>query len=499
VGPRYHAGVTPLNICLVGSELAPFAKTGGLADVCAALSDYLHRCGHDVRAFLPLYPRVRDVGLELLPMKAAQNAPLSIGPWDATYSLYGAELPETGQPVLFIDCPHLFDRESLYTSDPDEHLRFLFFSRAVLECCQRLAFKPDIVHVNDWQTAFIPLFLKSLYRWDSLFAATKTVLTIHNIGYQGRFSAEALNDTGLADSAELLHQDDLGDGVVNSLKTGILYADAITTVSETYAAEIQTESYGLGLEGLLRERRSSLFGIVNGVDYRSWEPASDPHIACRYSRDDLSGKEENKRALLADMGLPYEPGVPVVGIVSRLVGQKGFELCFDVLPKLLDRWRFQVVALGSGERRVVEFFEALQRRFPTRVSFYHGYSNELAHRIEAGADMFLMPSRYEPCGLNQMYSLRYGTLPIVRRTGGLADTVRMFEPAPAASDVRGNGFVFDHFSGEGLLWALELALRTYDDQDVWRQLMRNAMAEDFSWDRQGPHYVELYRRLSGVV
>jgi starch synthase len=300
-----------------------------------------------------------------------------------------------------------------------------------------------------------------------------------------------LPDLGLAASGHFLYQEDLAAGRMNCLKTGILYAGVLTTVSRTHAQEIQTERYGMGLQSLLRARSDRLFGITNGIDYEEWNPAADPLLPHPYSATDLAGKAVNKRHLLDGLGLSAAEGVPLAGVVSRLIPQKGFDLCFDVLPELLSRRPLCLAVLGTGERRYEEFFAGLARAFRGRVGFYRGYSERLAHLVEAGSDLFLMPSLYEPCGLNQMYSQRYGTLPVVRRTGGLADTVEPFDPASG----RGSGFVFEHFTPEGLRWAMELALDTYRQRETWLSLVQSAMSRDFSWDTQVERYVALYRAL----
>lgn len=489
--------MTALKIAMVASEMAPFAKTGGLADVTSALSAALHRAGHDCRVFIPLYRRIRESGVPLTPVDFVRDATLQIGPWSLSWSLVTTTAPETRgtdapQPIYFIDCPALFDREDIYTSDADEHVRFLGLQRAAIESCQRMGFGPDVFHLNDWQTGLIPLMLELTYGWDELFRHTRTVLTIHNIGYQGTFASDILPDTGLQAHPGRFYHQDLERGVVNFLKTGILYADAITTVSETYAREIQTERYGAGLHPLLRERRDHLVGIVNGVDYETWNPETDPQIPHHYTRDDLSGKAQNKRVLVESMGLPFRERTPLFGVVSRLAYQKGFDLFFDTLPSFLGANDAQLVVLGSGEPKYAGFFTRLQQTFPTQVSFYNGYSDKLAHLVEAGADLFLMPSRYEPCGLNQMYSLRYGTIPIVRKTGGLADTVELFNKVTG----EGTGVVFDHFSTDAFRWSLAYALDLYHDEDAWRTVTRNAMARDFSWGRQSERYAALFRHVA---
>ncbi|MGH9337917.1 MAG: glycogen synthase, partial [Vicinamibacteria bacterium] len=343
----------------------------------------------------------------------------------------------------FVDCPDFYARESLYTNDADEPLRFLFFSKAAFEICQRMGFSPDVLHANDWQTALVPLLRKTLYSWDRLFHRSRSLLTIHNVAYQGDFSARVLDAVGVADRTSF-DAADLREGRVNFLKTGILHADRLTTVSPTYAREIQTEAQGYGLDPFLRKRASDLTGILNGVDYDEWDPSKDRFIPARYSLRSLHRKKKNKEALLTKLGLDFSEAVPLVGMVTRLSYQKGIESLHHSLPAVLAKERLQLVVLGTGEARYESFFESLQARFPDRVRFYRGFHEELAHWIEAGADLFLMPSRYEPCGLNQMYSLRYGTVPIVRKTGGLADSVRPFEP----SSGEGTGIVFEHLHPE---------------------------------------------------
>jgi starch synthase len=364
--------------------------------------------------------------------------------------------------------------------------------RAALEACQHMGFSPDVIHCNDWQSALLPLTMEVRYAWDQLFRRTRTLLAIHNLNYQGTFRADSLVDTGLADAAHLFHQDQLSAGRINFLLHGLLYANGICTVSPTYAHEIQGEEHGAGLDPFLRTRSSTVVGILNGVDYDEWSPEIDRHIPHRFSARDRSGKARCKEALCARMQLPHVAGVPVIGIVSRLAGQKGFALLDGVMAGLLLRRGFQLVVLGSGERRFEAMFAQLATAFPRQVAFHRGFSNELAHLIEAGADMFLMPSVYEPCGLNQMYSLRYGTVPIVHRTGGLADTVEPWNPATGT----GTGIVFEHHTATGLQWAIEAALAAYRDRAGWQRLIDNGMAKDFSWDVQGKLYEELYRRLT---
>jgi len=485
----------PIKICLASSEFAPLAKTGGLADVCAGLSAYLNRDGHDVRVLMPLYRIVRDSGLTFVPVENLQNMPIRMGPHTVSYSIDSAQLPDSSLRINFLRCPELYDRDSIYAPGEYEHLQFILLSRAAIEMCQRMGFAPDIFHAHDWHTALIPLYLKTVYAWDRLFAKTRSVVTIHNIGFQGIFGADILNDLELNGGERELHQDDLAAGRINFLKTAVLHADLITTVSPTYAHEIQGDEHGMGLQDLLRKRRSTLIGILNGVDYDDWDPRHDTLIPHPYSSEALEGKYKNKIELTAELGLTAGDDVPLIGIVSRLTGQKGIELIQNVLPRLLLSRRFAVAVLGSGEERFEWFFTLLQRRFRDRVCYYDGYNNKLAHWIEAGSDIFLMPSHFEPCGLNQMYSLRYGTVPIVRETGGLADTVELYNPKTK----EGTGIVFRDYNAEGLNWAINQALDLYQDKKTWRRIVENGMSKDFSWDRQGAIYVELFRRLSGAT
>ncbi len=478
----------PVRVAFLSSEVAPFAKSGGLADVGLSLPKALSKLGHEPRVFMPLYASVDRERHGLRPLGAGL-IDLRISGQTIPFQILTAELPGTGAPIYFVDCPRFYGRPSLYTNDADEPLRFLYFSRAVFEICQRLGFSPEILHANDWQTALVPLLKKTLYSWDRLFQRSRTLLTIHNIGYQGIAPAgvvEAIGvDRGLFDPV------DLREGRVGFLKTGILHADRLNTVSPTYALEIQTEAQGYGLDPFLRRRARDLTGILNGVDYDEWDPSTDRFIPFRYSARSLHRKKKNKEALLGRLGLRYSETVPLVGMVSRLSYQKGIELLFDSLPAVLGRTAMQLVVLGTGEAKYERFFADLEKRFPDAVRFAGAFHEELAHWIEAGADLFLMPSRYEPCGLNQMYSLRYGTVPIVRKTGGLADSVRPFDPASG----EGTGIVFDHFNAAAAVWALETAIRLFHDREIFRGLVLNGMSEDFSWNRQAERYLAIYREL----
>jgi starch synthase len=482
----------PLRICFIASELYPLAKTGGLADVAAALPRYLHGQGHDVRIFMPMYSSIGMAALNANPVHNVQNVELRLGAHTYWFSLLETRAPGSSVPVFLVHCPAAYDRPAIYTTNPDEHLRFLVLQRAALESCQRFAFAPDIVHCNDWHTGLVPMMLKSVYAWDRLFQRTRSVMSIHNIGYQGVFSANVSYDIG-GDVRHLMDPVTTARGEMNWLREGIRHADCVTTVSPTYAKEICTPEGGHGLDGVLRARPAGVIGILNGVDYSEWDPATDRYLKHHYTREDLTGKAANKASLLDWMNLPAPAGTPLMGIISRMTSQKGFDLLFDTLPETLSMRDLCLVALGSGEWRYEQFFTQLQQRFADRVVFHRGYHDELAHLIEAASDMFLMPSMYEPCGLNQMYSLKYGAVPIVRHTGGLADSVRMWNPQTR----EGTGIVFNDFDTGGVRWAIDTALDLYKDQDAWRQIVRNGMAQDYSWQQQGRKYVQMYEALLG--
>jgi starch synthase len=484
----------PLKIFFATSELAPLAKTGGLADVSYALTAFFQATGHDVRVLMPLYESIDRTKLDLQPVagqaQGLDDLQLKIGEETYTYAIRAAQLPDGGPEVCLLDCPRVFRGEQLYGGE-DEHVRFLLLSLASIEMCRAMGFAPDIFHCNDWHTALVPLYLKTRYASDPLFAATRSVLTIHNIGYQGVFGSDVITLAGLEAYADWFDGLDREQGRVNFLKNGVMHADLLTTVSPTYAREILSPEYGMGLEWHLNYRRGALKGILNGVDYREWNPEDDSLIPHRYSSRRMQGKEDNKRALAEEMGIDYRFEVPMAGIISRLTHQKGLELVQAVVPDLMREREFTLAVLGSGDEQYVQFFHWLRNEFPGRVGFHDGYSNQLAHRIEAGADLFLMPSRYEPCGLNQMYSLRYGTVPVVRATGGLADSVQHFDPATG----EGTGVVFHDFDANGLRWAMETAFRFYTRKRDWRTVVANGMSMDFSWQRQGQVYIDEFRKL----
>jgi starch synthase len=442
---------------------------------------------------MPLYASVRKKQRELAPVSAVQQVGIAIGSTEYRYSLQTARYPGTDIPVYFVDCPALYDRDALYTLDADEHRRFILLSRAALESCRRLGFAPQVFHCNDWHTALLPMILKTQQAAYPLLASSKSLLTIHNIGYQGVFPASGAADLGLGSAWSQLDQADMAQGLINPLKAGIKFADKVSTVSPTYAREICDSALGMGLEGALRARADRVVGILNGVDYQDWDPAHDALLAAHFSAQDLRGKAINKEMLIATAQLDLPSARPIIGMVTRLAEQKGIDLLFDALPQLLQARDFGLVVLGSGDTRYGDFFADLAKRFAGRVSYRSGFDEPFAHLIEAGSDAFLMPSRYEPCGLNQMYSLRYGTIPIVRNTGGLADSVEHFDPATQ----RGTGCVFNDYDAPAVRWAVDTLLGWYADPKSWQRLIRNAMAKDFSWQKQIGQYESLYASMIG--
>ncbi|MEO6079764.1 MAG: glycogen synthase [Steroidobacteraceae bacterium] len=483
----------PLRICFIASEVAPLAKTGGLADVAGALVKYLHNAGHDVRLFMPLYRQIDRRQLDLWPVEFLRDVALQLGSHALRFSIFTARLPGSSAMIYLVDAPALFDRDSIYSNAADEHLRFILLTHAALLGCQRMGFAPQILHCNDWHAGLGPLLLRTVYGWDQLFRDTRSLMSIHNIAYQGVFGAGGLADTGLGNATKLLDAGELAAGRVNPLREGIAHADHVSTVSPTYALEIQTPAFGYGLDSLLQRRASALSGILNGVDTEEWNPESDRFLPQHFNAATLATKQTLKQEFLQRTGLATHARSrsPLLGMVSRLTSQKGLDLVMAALPPLLAQHDFVCAVLGSGDAQYEKFLRELAHLHPTRVSFRSGYSEETAHWIEAASDMFLMPSQYEPCGLNQMYSLRYGTIPIVRRTGGLADSVSHFDPA----NRQGTGVMFNDYDVGAVTWAVETAFGWYADKALWHQLVQNAMAQDFSWEQRVGDYVTLYEKL----
>lgn len=479
-----------MKIAIVASECAPFAKTGGLADVIGSLPKALHHLGCDVRVFLPKYDTVDESKYDLHYEYAIGEMPVRVAGIAWPVHVVSSTLPGSVVPIYFIDCPHFFHRGRIYTNGYDEDGRFILFTKAVIETLQRLQWAPNVVHCNDWPTGFFPLLLKDNYRWDRLFDNTATLYSIHNIGYQGLFGRTAMEIAEIRpEHFEVLEM----HGGVSFMKAGILAAEIISTVSETYAREILTPQYGAGMEGILWMRRDDLHGVLNGIDIDLWNPETDPHLPYHYSKTNLTGKYLNKKFLLEKIGMHNNPNRPLIGIVSRLVAQKGFDTVAEAIGELMEM-DVQWVVLGSGEERYERLFTSLHHTMPHKVWTYIGFNNELAHLIEAASDMFLMPSHYEPCGLNQMYSLRYGTIPIVRKTGGLADTVNDWHEFQSLGSDAGNGFSFHDATGYALSTTVSRAVHMfYNDKRTWHRIMMNGMNADVSWETSAQKYVQLYK------
>jgi len=471
---------------MVSSEASPWAKSGGLADVVGALPVALARIGHRVAVVIPRY-----MGALTAPARRVVSG-LRIPLGDRVYDVAIRELQAGGVTWYFVEQPGLFERAGLYGDRdgdfPDNHIRFAVLSKAALEVSRRL-FPADVIHCHDWQASLVPAYLKDSRIADPHFLGIRTLLTIHNLGYQGLFEKRAFRDLGLPEEFYSMDAMEFWGGI-NLLKAGIVFADALNTVSRKYAGEIQTPEYGFGLDGLLRNRRSVLSGILNGADYGRWNPETDPHIAAHFSAADLAGKRICKRELLQEMGFPGEAvDRPLLGIISRFTGQKGFDLIAEAAQELF-RDDIHLAVLGNGEEEWESLFRGLRTKFPGRISVKIGYDDALAHRIEAGADIFLMPSRYEPCGLNQIYSLRYGTVPVVRATGGLDDTITD-TPVNEAT-----GFKFHDYNGKALLGAIRRACLLWEDRKAWTAMMLRGMRKDFSWTASAGEYSRLYRKLA---
>jgi len=480
-----------MKIAFVSSEVFPFSKTGGLADISSSLPKELAKLGNEVIVFSPKYYTVDEKKYNLEFQDWIGAMPIRISGNIHNVYVHKGFLQNSNVQIYFIDYPSFFHRELYYTNDPDEADRFILFSKAVIELIQRLQWKPDIIHCNDWQTGLIPLFIKDNYNWDKLFHKTATVFTIHNIGYQGKFGIDTLDKAEIRKDyfynfGEVEHAGD-----VNFMKAGISFADVINTVSETYSKELLTKEFSHGLDYILQYRSHDFYGILNGVDYEIWNPETDKLIKQNYTVETLENKTENKKELLKQFNLPFSPDVPLIGIVSRMAIQKGFDLIANSLD-YLSKLNFQWIVLGNGEKYYEEMFQSLSFYRPDKAACYIGYNDGLAHLIEAAADMFLMPSHYEPCGLNQIYSLKYGTVPIVRKTGGLADTVQDWDEMKSYGQETGNGFSFNDYNGFGLTDAVERAIKYFHDKKIWNKIIKNGMSRDYSWKKSAIKYLELY-------
>ncbi len=471
-----------MRILFVASEGLPFSKTGGLADVVEALPKALVARGHEVAVILPRYRGTKTTAIVMPSLTIPLGSRLR-------FPAVADGMLLNGVRYFFVNDPPYFDRDGFYggpTGDYwDNGERFSEFSRAAIEIAKHI-WPADVIHCHDWQTALVPVFLRTSYSDDPVMKDMPVVFTIHNMGYQGQFGRDVLDRAGIpAVTFNPAGIEFYGD--VNFLKAGIVYSDYVTTVSKRYAQEIQTREYGFGLDGVARSRTDRLVGILNGVDYSAWNPAKDPFLPAKYSPKDLSGKAACKQDLLQVFGLPDVPGRPSLGIVSRFADQKGFDLIAEVAHEIM-REDLSLVVLGTGERKYEELFRALAAAYPDRVGIKIAYDNAIAHKVEAGSDMFLMPSRYEPCGLNQIYSLKYGTVPIVRATGGLDDTIELFDLEHGT----GTGFKFWDYTGGALLYTIRQALHHFADERIWKRIQLNGMEKDFSWKTPATQYAKLY-------
>jgi starch synthase len=481
-----------MKIAMFSSEVVPFAKTGGLADVAGALPKFLSPLGLEVNVCLPLYRETKKKDLSL--RRIVGNLDMDWNGKRSSFSVW--ESRKDGLGFLLIEKDEYFDRDFLYGTPqgdyPDNGERFAFYSKAALETLRYLGFRPDVIHAHDWQTAVALAMLKFVYGQDPFFGYTKSLFTIHNLAYQGLFDRDVLGRIGLPD--DLFNMENLEFyGKVNYLKGGILYSTAVSTVSKRYSQEIQTPEFGYRLDGLLQKRRDRLFGILNGVDYADWNPTTDKFIIRPFDPTYLDGKKECKKDLLRAFGLEeVKAETPVIGMVSRLAGQKGFDILCESLEGIFKMGAVLVI-LGTGEEVYHKALCAARKKSPGSLGLRIAYDETLSHKIYAGSDLFLIPSRYEPCGLTQMYSLRYGTIPVVRATGGLDDTIQEYDPARGT----GNGYKFKEYSADALLGSLEKAINAYQQKERWRQLIQKAMACDFSWEMSAREYLRLYQRISG--
>ena len=486
-----------LRILFLSSEVAPFAKTGGMADVASALPKAFHDMGHDIRIMMPKYGSINDRKYILREVIRLKKIKVNMGSKDHVACAKSAFIPDSKVQVYFLEYKPFFDRPELYvdaktgTDFPDNAARFALFCKAVLETIKLLHWEPQIIHCNDWQSALISWFLKYEYNNDPFFANCSTVLSIHNMAYQGHFPYDHLKQLGIPEDLKE-GIDDLkhGEGI-NFLKGGILTADKITTVSQAYAKEVLNEpEIGAGIDEYLRKRENDFEGILNGVDYSIWDPEKDKLLEDNFSLANPEGKVANKKLLLEKCGFPADASKPVIGVISRLAEQKGFDLIVEAMKEIVSL-DARIVILGTGDPKFHDALEKISKTFPENVAVFLRFDNELAHLIEAGSDIFLMPSRYEPCGLNQMYSLKYGTVPVVRKTGGLADTITDYSTDPE----NGNGFVFEEYNSKEMVKAIKNAVKTFNDQKTWQKLVKRGMRADYSWKVAAEKYLKTFNSV----
>jgi len=480
-----------MRIVFASPEMVPYAKTGGLADVVGTLPKEIHSFGQEVICFLPKYKKVDTRRWAL--KEAIDRLQIPVGSEVETGRVFRFDDPK-GVRVYFIDQPEYFSRDELYGTPlgdyPDNDRRFIFFQRVMLEALKKLDLKPDVIHSHDWQTGLVATYLKTLYANDPFFSKTRSVFTIHNLAYQGNFPPDSLSLTGLGWEEFRMERLEFY-GKASFLKAALVYSDALTTVSPRYAEEIQTKEYGCGMEGVLRARREDLVGIVNGIDPHEWNPETDPDIASPFSAKKPEGKAACKAALQKENRFKVDGRIPLAGIITRLADQKGLDILAPAVEGFMKRG-VQLVLLGTGEEKYHQLFQELAKRYPTQLGAHILFDAKMAKRIYAGSDIFLMPSRYEPCGLGQLISFRFGTVPLVRETGGLADTVEDFDPQTGT----GTGFVFKDYDTPVLLRTLDRALAAFRDEKVWSKLVKNVMRCDFSWASSAKKYVELYEKVT---
>ena len=477
-----------MNVLIASPEVFPFIKTGGLADVTGSLPKVLKKLGVDVRIILPKHKGIEEQGFPIKYKNYKYSCPMSQGYVDGEIALTEYD----GVTAYLVEKDDYYYRDYLYSTPDGDYLdnaeRFIFFSKSILEAIKVTGFVPDVLHCNDWETALAPVFLKTLYKDEPLLKNISSLFTIHNLGYQGifwQYDMHLLNigwEYFAPDYLEFF-------GNINFFKGGIVFSDIINTVSRKYSKEIQTPEFGWGLDGILRTRKSDLYGIINGIDYEDWNPWKDPYIPAHYDNKDTKNKKKCKAALQEAFGLPVAGDIPLIGTISRLADQKGFDLIASSLEEMLS-YGTQYIILGTGERKYHDLFTELSKNFPKSFSLKIAYDNKLAHLIEAGSDMFLMPSQYEPCGLNQLYSLRYGTIPVVRGVGGLEDTITDVTKEPES----GTGFKFYDYTDKAMLEAVSRALKVYKNKDAWISLVKRCMDEDFSWQRSAKEYMGLYKK-----
>ncbi len=485
------------NVLFVTSEVYPYSKTGGLADVSNSLPQSLNSLGNDVRIITPKYGPLDERRLQIHEIKRLKDLKINVGGKDAKFSIKSSFIhsKNTKAQMYLLESQDFFKNKGIYQSAntkkdfPNNDERFLFFCKAVIEILEILQWKPDVIHCNDWQTGLVPALLKTVYSTNSYLKDIKTVFTIHNLAYQGNFPLSSFAKTGMPDSV-LTEKGGLHNGNFSYLKTGLNYADMISTVSEKYAEEIRSNpDYGYGLESVLSAKKKKMVGILNGIDYTVWNPVVDKLIPYRYTYQEIPLKYENKRELLEKRKIEYDEDIPLIGVISRLVDQKGFDLIVEALPKIMEE-DVHMIILGTGEEKYQKFLKAAEKKYKGKLAVEIGFDEVLAHQIEAAADIYLMPSKFEPCGLNQLYSLKYGTVPVVRNTGGLADTIIDYRKP------KGNGFLFDKYDSGDMLKTVKLALKLFKDKDMWYKLVRQGMSLDFSWKVSALKYMKLYKEVT---